>query len=66
MAFAGRGKLSILMAAASVGYVLLLPSYASAALVYNLVGRPKKNRAWANTFMCQRCGASINPLRSAA
>ena len=61
MEFAGRGKLSTLMAIVSVGYLLLLPSYLLAALFYNLLVRPKEYGAWENTFMCQRCGALIQP-----
>lgn len=64
MAFAGRGKLSTLMAMISVAYLLLLPSYLVAALFYNLFVRPKKYGIWESTFMCQRCGALIEPHAS--
>ena len=57
MAFAGRGELSTLMALASLAYVLLLPLYTAAALVYNRFVRPKRYRTWENEFMCLRCGA---------
>jgi predicted RNA-binding Zn-ribbon protein involved in translation (DUF1610 family) len=65
MAFAGRGKLSTLMEIVSVAYLLLLPSHLLAALSYNLIVRPKKCRSWEATFMCQYCGALIEPHSSA-
>jgi hypothetical protein len=64
MAFAGRGKLSLLIGLISVAYDLALPAYLLAALFYNFVLRPKKYRAWENSFMCQRCGViSTSPER---
>lgn len=56
MAFAGRGKLSWMMGALSVGYLLLLPAYLLAALLYNFFLRPKKFKDWNEEFICQRCG----------
>jgi hypothetical protein len=59
MAFAGRGKLSTLMAMVSTLYLVLLPAYVIAALFYNFLVRPKKHRAWENQFLCQRCGTLV-------
>ena len=56
MAFAGRGKLSWIMGALSVGYLLLLPAYLLAALLYNFLIRPKKYKDWNEELICQRCG----------
>jgi hypothetical protein len=56
MAFAGRGKLSWMMGALSVGYLLVLPAYLLAALLYNFFPRPAKYKAWNEEFICQRCG----------
>lgn len=57
MAFAGRGKLSWMMGALAVGYILLLPAYLLAALLYNFFLRPKKYKNWNEEFICQRCGS---------
>ena len=56
MAFAGRGKLSWMMGVLSVGYLLLLPAYLLAALLYNFFVRPKKYKDWTEEFICQQCG----------
>jgi hypothetical protein len=56
MAFTAREKLSRIMGALSVGYVLLLPGYLLAALIYNFFLRPKKYKDWNEEFICQRCG----------
>jgi len=56
MAFAGRGKLSWVMGALSVGYLLILPAYFLAALLYNFFVRPKKYKGWNEEFICQQCG----------
>jgi hypothetical protein len=61
IAFDGRGKLSTLMAFISVAYVFLLPAYLLAALSYNLFIRRKKYRKWESQFLCQLCGAIIEP-----
>jgi hypothetical protein len=57
MAFDGRGKLSWLMGALSVGYVFLLPAYLVGSLFYNFFVRPRKYQNWKQKFMCQQCGA---------
>jgi hypothetical protein len=57
MAFAGRGRLSWIMGAFSVGYLLLLPVYLLAALLYNFLVRPRNDKDWKEEFLCQRCGA---------
>jgi len=62
MAFPGRGKLSWTMGALAVGYLLLLPAYLLAALLYNFLVCPKKHKAWENQFMCQRCGTVVAPI----
>jgi hypothetical protein len=56
MSFAVRGKLSWMMGALSVGYLLLLPAYLLVALLYNFFLRPKKYRDWNEEFICQQCG----------
>jgi len=56
IAFAGRGKLSWMMGALSVGYLLILPAYLLAALLYNFFLRPKKYKDWTEEFICQQCG----------
>jgi hypothetical protein len=56
MAFAGRGKLSWMMSALSMGYASLLPVYLLVALFYNFFLRPKKKTEWGGKFLCQRCG----------
>jgi len=56
IAFAGRGKLSWMMGALSVGYLLILPAYLLAALLYNFFVRPNKYKDWNEEFICQRCG----------
>lgn len=56
MSFAARGKLSWMMGVLSVGYLLILPAYLLAALLYNFFLRPKKKRDWEARFMCQKCG----------
>lgn len=56
MAFAGRGRLSTLMAIVSMVYLFLLPAYLLGALFSNLFLRAKKLRTWERKFMCQRCG----------
>ena len=56
MAFAGRGKLSWMMGALTMGYVLMLPVYLLVALFYNFFVRPKKKTKWEGKFLCQRCG----------
>lgn len=56
MSFAGREKLSWMMGALSVCYLLILPAYVLAALLYNFFFRPKKYRDWNEEFICQRCG----------
>jgi hypothetical protein len=55
-AFAVREKLSWMMGALSVGYLLILPAYLLAALIYNHFLRPKKYKDWNEEFICQRCG----------
>jgi uncharacterized membrane protein YfcA len=60
MAFAGREKLSWMMGAVSAGYLLLLPAYFLAALLYNFFLRPRKKRDWEARFMCQKCGFVLN------
>jgi hypothetical protein len=64
MAFAGRGKLSLMMGVLAVGYLLLLPGYLLAALFYNFFLLPKKKRDWETRFMCQKCGFVCNPDQS--
>ena len=56
MAFAVCEKLSWIMGALSVGYLLILPAYLLAALIYNLFLRPKKCKDWNEEFICQGCG----------
>jgi len=56
MSFAVRVKLSWLMGALLVGYLLVLPTYLLAALLYNFFLRPKKYKDWNEEFICQRCG----------
>jgi hypothetical protein len=63
MSFDAQGKLSWAMAVLSVAYVLLLPAYLLGSLIYNLFIRPKKFKQWREKFMCQRCGAIIEPDR---
>lgn len=53
MAFAGRGKLSALMAIASVGYVFLLPALLIGTFIYNFFGYQKRYRNWDLRFLCQ-------------
>ena len=55
----GRGKLSATMALISLAYLLLLPAYILAAVVYNLFALPRRYRSWENTFACRRCGRLI-------
>ena len=57
MAFAGRGKVSWMMGALAVGYLVVLPGWLLAALLYNLFVRPKKYKDWDEEFICQRCGS---------
>jgi hypothetical protein len=64
MAFAGRGRLSWMMGALSVGYLLMLPTYLLAALFYNFFLRPTKKTEWEGKFRCQRCGFVCNPDES--
>jgi hypothetical protein len=64
MAFAGRGRLSLMMGVFSMGYALLLPVYLLVALFYNFFLRPKKKRDWEARFMCQKCGFVWNPDKS--
>jgi hypothetical protein len=59
MAFAGRGRLSTLMAIVSAFYLFLLPAYVIGALFYNFLVRPKKHKAWEKEFLCQRCGTVV-------
>ena len=61
MSFDAQGKLSWAMAVLSVAYILLLPAYVLGSLTYNLFFRPKKFKQWQQKFMCQRCGATIEP-----
>src|SRR5882724_13661775 len=61
MSFDAQGKLSWAMAVLSVAYVLLLPAYLLGSLIYNLFIRPKKFKQWQQKFMCQRCGAIVEP-----
>jgi len=61
MSFDAQGKLSWAMAVLSVVYVLLLPAYLLGSLIYNLFFRPNKFKQWQEKFMCQRCGAIIEP-----
>jgi hypothetical protein len=61
MSFDAQGKLSRAMAVLSVAYVLLLPAYLLGSLTYNLFIRPKKFKQWQQKFMCQRCGATVEP-----
>jgi hypothetical protein len=42
-------------------YILLFPVLPVGALVYNFFVYPKKYKTWQGMFMCQRCGASIDP-----
>ena len=63
MSFDAQGKLSLAMAVLSVAYVLLLPAYLLGSLIYNLFFRTKKFKQWQQKFMCQRCGAIIEPDR---
>jgi hypothetical protein len=56
MSSAAREKLSWLMGALSVGYLLILPAYLLAALLYNYFLRAKKYKDWNEAFICQRCG----------
>src|SRR6266404_8742000 len=56
MVLAGRGKLSWMMGALSVGYLLIFPAYLLAALLYNFFIRPKKCKDWTEEFICQQCG----------
>ena len=65
MAFAGRGKLSWTMGALAVGYLLMLPTYLLAALLYNFFLRPKKRKAWENQSLCQRCGTVAGSIARA-
>jgi hypothetical protein len=58
----GRGRLSLMMGALAVGYLLMLPAYLLAALRYNFFLRPKKQKAWENQFLCQRCGTVVAPM----
>jgi hypothetical protein len=64
MAFAGRGKLSWAMGLLAAAYLLLLPALPIGALVYNSFVYPKKHTRWQRTFMCQCCGALIEPHSS--
>ena len=59
MSFAGRGKLSWMMGALSVGYLLALPGWFVAALFYNFLIHPKRYREWNEQFICQRCGIIV-------
>jgi len=61
MSFDAQGKLSWVMAVLSVAYVLLLPAYLLGSLIYNLFIRPKKFKQWQQKFMCQHCGAIVEP-----
>ena len=61
MAFVGRGKLSWLAGLLSAAYLLLLPALPIGAFVYNFLVYPKRHSRWERTFMCQRCGALIEP-----
>ena len=58
MAFAGRGRLSTLMAIASVGYLFLLPALLIGAFIYNLFVYQKRYCNWDRRFLCQRCGST--------
>lgn len=57
MAFAGRGRLSWMAGFLAVAYILMLPAYLLAGLLYNYVLRSKKYRSWEGALLCQRCGA---------
>lgn len=61
MSFDTQGKLSWAMAILSVAYVFLLPVYLLGSLIYNFFVRPKKFKQWQQKFMCQRCGAIVEP-----
>jgi hypothetical protein len=56
MAFAGRGKLSWMMGVLAVSYLLLLPGYLLAALLYNFFVHPRKYKDWNEKFIRQQCG----------
>jgi hypothetical protein len=59
MAFAGRGKLSALLAIVSaVGYVFLLPALLIGTFIYNFVVYQKTYRNWDLRFLCQCCGST--------
>lgn len=64
MAFLGREKLSFAMGLLGVTYVLLFPVLPVGALVYNFFVYPKKYKRWDGTFMCQLCGALVEPNAS--
>jgi hypothetical protein len=55
-----------MMGTFSFGYLLLLPAYILVALCYNLFVRPKQYKNWERKFMCQRCGAVLEPEALAA
>jgi len=61
MSFDAQGKLPWTMAILSVAYVLFLPAYLVGSLIYNLFIRPRKFKRWQQKFMCQRCGAIVEP-----
>jgi DNA-directed RNA polymerase subunit RPC12/RpoP len=61
MATAGRERLSRPLGIISVAYVLLLPCYIVTSLVYNLFLRRSRLCRWEKTWLCQQCGARIEP-----
>ena len=63
MSFDAQGKLSWAMAVLSVAFVLFLPVYLLASLIYNLFIRPKKFKQWQQKFVCQQCGAIVEDDR---
>jgi hypothetical protein len=49
-----------------VVYCVAVVIYLLAALLHNLRGYPAALRRWESSFMCQRCGAIIEPQASVA
>lgn len=49
-----------------IGYCAVVVLYLAGALLYNLVRFPEALRRWQSSFLCQRCGAVIEPQAPAA
>lgn len=49
-----------------IGYCAVIALYLAGRVLYNLLGYPGALRRWESSFMCQRCGAIIQPQSSAA